>query len=92
MDPLVTEKKLQELQKKYPKWFHYSDTLGERPIDGLIREVHFNSIHTDLSNAARSKQQMQHEQRDQTYSATPEAKEYQEEQINTGRLPQGPMM
>ena len=31
--------RLEQLKKWYPKWFTYSDSIGERPIDGMMREM-----------------------------------------------------
>lgn len=35
----MLEQKLGELQQHHPQWWTYSDTLGERPIDGMIRQI-----------------------------------------------------
>ena len=31
--------RFEQLKKWYPQWFTYSDSLGERPIDGMMREI-----------------------------------------------------
>ena len=92
MDPKEIEKRLSELKTQYPHWWNYSDTLGERPVDGMIREIHYNAEQNAMMDALRNRQEMQKQQRDQSYYATPEAQQYQEEQINSGRLPQGTLM
>jgi len=30
---------LEAMKTAHPDWFNYSDTLGERPIDGMVREL-----------------------------------------------------
>ena len=36
------EIRMGQLKEWYPEWFNYSDTLGERPIDGMMRELRTN--------------------------------------------------
>ena len=36
---LVLAVRLEQLKKWYPQWFTYSDSIGERPIDGMMREI-----------------------------------------------------
>jgi hypothetical protein len=36
------EIRMGQLKEWYPEWFTYSDTLGERPIDGMMRELRTN--------------------------------------------------
>ena len=42
-DTEITEQDLavrfDQLKKWYPQWFTYSDSIGERPIDGMMREI-----------------------------------------------------
>ena len=42
-DTEITEQelavRLEQLKKWYPQWFTYSDSIGERPIDGMMREI-----------------------------------------------------
>ena len=37
-DDLINSIILESWKAMHPHWFNYSDTLGERPIDGFIRE------------------------------------------------------
>ena len=42
-DTEITEQelavRLEQLKKWYPQWFTYSDSIGERHIDGMMREI-----------------------------------------------------
>ena len=35
----MLQQRMEALRETEPSWFVYSDTLGERPIDGMIREL-----------------------------------------------------
>lgn len=35
----MLQQRMEELRGVHPEWFNYSDTLGERPIDGMIRNI-----------------------------------------------------
>ena len=41
--------RLEQLKKWYPQWFTYSDSIGERPIDGMMREVQRRQYMMDQS-------------------------------------------
>ena len=52
IDPITPEdlkERLEGLKQSKPEWFIYSDTLGERPIDGMFREMqkNWNLFHLD---------------------------------------------
>ena len=42
VSPQELTQKLEALRDWYPEWFRLSDTLGERPIDGMMREMQTN--------------------------------------------------
>lgn len=92
MKPEEIEAQLADLKGQYPKWWNYSDTLGERPIDGMIREILYQKEGARLLEAQRQKQEAAKQQRDQLYHRTPEFNQYQDEQLDSGRLPQGLML
>ena len=52
-DTEITEQelavRLEQLKKWYPQWFTYSDSIGERPIDGMMREVQRRQYMMDQS-------------------------------------------
>jgi len=42
VSPEDLQLRLEMLQDLRPEWFIYNDTLGERPIDGMFREMRKN--------------------------------------------------
>jgi len=61
LGPQDLEIRLQQLKSWYPEWFVYSDSLGERPIDAMQRQMvqHWDmrdlqqeqmNVHTDSAN------------------------------------------
>lgn len=51
------EEKLQSLKKDYPQWFNYNDTLGERPIDGFVRQLDKQKLDNMLNEDRQRTQQ-----------------------------------
>ena len=50
------EGKLQSLKKERPDWFNYSDLLGERPIDGFIRQLDQRLLDIRIHNSLQTRQ------------------------------------
>lgn len=86
--------RIEELRSEYPQWFVYSDTLGGRPIDGMLRELFFRNGMRQEQNQARSTwEDSQVRQIEQNRAVAPEFTDAVQSEAGPGEAIQmGPVM
>jgi hypothetical protein len=88
------EVRFEQLKEWYPEWFHHSDTLGERPIDGMMRNIRNNwMLKEDLSVQQQDYATAVTRQVDQNRAVAPEYTQEKQMHVPPGMVePMGKVM